>query len=499
MEEIVFRMHNVIGKPEPLTIMHTINQRGFPFFSEWRQVAPGEFAIRYPKEQPFGLAVLWEIPGFGKVIVTADNEGKWYRLGQSGVLDWRAEAAKSKAHRVNSRVEALTKAGYKFPPTLTAKIEKAQADLAAGLGMQGEAGARRLDVALNGLFYAAEEVELVKARADIAAMSLEQRRAKLFGASFFDPDADETIMYRFAELFNFATTPFYRRGLEQVEGKPDWTPRDRLLDWLDVHQFARKGHPLSWWIEHGLAPWMYKLSYKTMKEVVYQQIFDTVTRYKDRIHVWDVINEAHDPIVKGNDLNLSIEQSLEITALACKATHDADPTATRIVNINRPWGEYRSELESMDPMHAIEYLEELKRRNIDFEVVGVQMYHAGPEHYVQDMAEQSWMMDQYAALGKPIHISEVQTPSSMEADPTRWLGGRVAPSGWWHRPWDLETQADWVEQYYTIAVTKADAITWWNLSDRHTFWPHGGLLDIDNQPKPSYHRLKAFIDSLRAE
>ena len=498
MEELVVRVTSVTGKPARLTDMYTVNARNFPFFSEWRQVGPGEWAIRYPKEQPFGLAALWEVPGFGRCIVTADNEGQWYRLGQPGVLDWRAEATKSKVKRVHDRLQGLQRAGYVFRTTLVSRVEGAVADLVGALGQEGEAAARRLDAVLSAAFWAGEEIELTKARADIARLSPEARRSRLFGSAFFDPDAPESFCQLFASLFNFATTPFYRRMLEPVEGQPDWAPRDRVLDWLDERSIARKGHPLSWWINHGLAPWMMKLSYNTLKEVIYRQIVETVTRYKDRIKIWDVINEAHDPIVKGNDLDLNAEQVFEVTALACQATHDADPTATRIVNINRPWGEYRGEWEMMNPMHAIEYLEALIDRGIEFEVIGVQMYHGGPEHYVRDMAEQAALIDQYLALGKPVHITEVQTPSSMEADPTRWLGGQVAPSGWWHRPWDPEIQADWVEQFYTIAASKVEAVTWWNLSDRQTFWPHGGLLDVHDQPKPAYHRLKAFIDGLRA-
>lgn len=339
----------------------------------------------------------------------------------------------------------------------------------------------------------------MKARADIAAASEERRRKMLFGTSFFDPDADDAYLQRFAELFNFATTPFYRRMLESVEGEPDWRPRDLLLDWLDDHRIERKGHPLSWWIEFGLTDWMKRLSYRTLKEVIYRQIYETVSRYKERIKIWDVINEAHDPIVKGNDLNLNREQVFEVTALACRATRDADPEAVRIVNINRPWGVYRSQWEMMDPMHPIEYLEELRERGIDYEVVGVQNYHGGPEHYVHDMTDQSLLLDRFLSLGKPVHVTEVQTPSSMERDPTKWLGGEVASSGWWHRPWDPETQADWAEQFYTIAAAKPgiEAITWWNLSDRRTFWPHGGLLDGNDQPKPAYGRLLEFIRAYR--
>jgi len=142
--DLVVRMRNVIGKPAPVSIMYTVNRRNFPFFSEWRQVAPGDWAIRYPKEEPFGLAALWEIPGFGKVIVTADNEGKWYRADQGGLVDWRAEAAKSKVKRVQDRMQSLAQSGYQFAPALAAQMAQAAAELQAALKMEGEAAARRL-------------------------------------------------------------------------------------------------------------------------------------------------------------------------------------------------------------------------------------------------------------------------------------------------------------------------------------------------------------------
>ena len=83
-----------------------------------------------------------------------------------------------------------------------------------------------------------------------------------------------------------------------------------------------------------------------------------------------------------------------------------------------------------------------------------------------------------------------------EGDPRDF---NVASAGWWHRPWDLETQADWVEQFYTIALSKpaVGAVTWWSFSDRRTFWPHGGFLDREDQPKPSFYRLQSLIERAR--
>jgi len=300
-------------------------------------------------------------------------------------------------------------------------------------------------------------------------------------------------------VLNYATVPFYRANVERVEGRQDWVTRDRILDWLKEKGITPKGHPLSWCHEAGLPNWMRMLNYTTLKDLIYRQIYETVSRYKDRIKRWDVINEAHDT---ANILYYSREQLLELTAIACKATRDADPEAIRIINCNMPWGYYRGAYESRNPMHAIEYLELLAQRGVEYEILGLQLYHGAANHWVRDMADYSALLDQYIALGKPIHITEVQTPSSMEREWDSYMGrrgGEVAPCGWWHRPWDLETQADWVEHFYTIAVSKPQigAVTWWDISDRGTFWPHGGFLDKQDLPKPSFYRVKAVIENVR--
>jgi GH35 family endo-1,4-beta-xylanase len=149
-------------------------------------------------------------------------------------------------------------------------------------------------------------------------------------------------------------------------------------------------------------------------------------------------------------------------------------------------------------LHAIEYLELLAERDVQYDVVGVQLYHGGRGHWVRDMADHSALLDQFAAIGKPVHITEMQTPSSTEKAGDV-LGFDVGNAGWWHRPWDPETQADWVEQIYRVAISKpaVHAVSWWSFSDRESFWPHGGLLDREDQPKPSYYRLKAMIENTR--
>jgi GH35 family endo-1,4-beta-xylanase len=513
LEELRVQLVSVKGDPVPCDVMYTVDRRGFPFWSEWKPEGPGEVAIRYPKTQPFEIAILWEVPGFGQVMVTADNEGKGYRLAGCKTIDFRLEAARSKVRRVRERMVLLSRSGYALAPALR-RMERAEAALRLALDAtqrtpcaydrpQSETAAWA-DEALTEASWAGEEIELIKARQDIANMSKERRRSLLFGSTFFTgpsrADGSELFIQHFVELFDFATMPFYRGRLEPVPGKVDWEPLDRTLDWLGSKGIQAKGHPLSWYIKPaGLPRWMQKLSYCSLKEVVYRQIYQTVSRYKDRIKTWDVINEAYDPVtLDAGHLDLSRDQAIELTALACKATRDADPQAIRIVNCNKLEGYYRGDVEGREPMHAIEYLERLQEHGVEYEVLGLQMYQGATDHPMGDMASQSALIDRYIALGKPIHITEVQVPSAVEGK-TSYIRLDPAEGGWWHRPWDLETQADWVEQFYTIALSKPEvqAITWWSLSDRSTFWPRGGLLDEGDQPKPSFHRLRDLIEQVR--
>ena len=74
-----------------------------------------------------------------------------------------------------------------------------------------------------------------------------------------------------------------------------------------------------------------------------------------------------------------------------------------------------------------------------------------------------------------MRITEVSVPSSW---PSPELG---LDFGWWHGPWDLERQAEWVELFYTLcySVPEVSEITWWNATDEGAFIKDGGLMFAD--------------------
>lgn len=480
-------------------VIYTLDARGFPDWSERSVRVAGEVHVSGVRTEPFHLSILWEVPGFGKVMLTADNEGRGYEENGEPI-DFRLEAARTRLRLARVRLAALADLGYSLDASHSSAIERAGATIERFDRMPGDDAIPALDGALSQLLWAMEAIELAKAAIDIDSAPPERRASFRFGSAFFDAEAPAGFCARFAELFDFATMPFYRARIEPDPGNPDWRRVDEALGWVEEHGITPKGHPLLWFNSAGLPAWMHTLSFESLKDVVYDQIFETVTRYRSRIGVWDIINEAHDPVT-ANRLEFSQEQRLEMTALASEAVHDADPSAVRIVNVNRHFGYYRGELEGRRALHPIEYLEEVARRGIDYEVLGIQMYHGGKGHWVRDLYDHSTVMDEYSSIGKPIHITEVQTPSNTGAPgsglPDSWSPGTA---GWWHRAWDPESQAEWAEAFYTIACSKPriEAITWWNLSDRQTFWPFGGLLDESDRPKPSFDRLRKFVRSFRS-
>jgi hypothetical protein len=70
----------------------------------------------------------------------------------------------------------------------------------------------------------------------------------------------------------------------------------------------------------------------------------------------------------------------------------------------------------------------------------------------------------------------------------------------WHRHWDEELQADWLEQVYTLYYSRPSvrAINWYDFADFRPFIINGGLVREDATVKKSYERLARLLKSWNA-
>lgn len=66
----------------------------------------------------------------------------------------------------------------------------------------------------------------------------------------------------------------------------------------------------------------------------------------------------------------------------------------------------------------------------------------------------------------------------------------------WHRDWDEQLQADWLEQMFIVCMSKeyVEEFCWWDVADyEDSYFPWGGLMDKNYNPKVSYERLRALV------
>lgn len=475
------------GEPvtaERLQRLYFLDLGAEPLSNPSRQVEAGRLVFQWPGPAVVAIALQLPVIGFGDVTLYADNQGQGF--GPSDFpLNLNRAFAWDRLARVMASLERWRQAGYGFAASIGDRLSRAQValeqadqtiDLSAQLALWNQA-------LVDGL-WAGEDLVLARARQRIVQHP--PRQGFKFGCNAFGyPHLGAEYDQALRQLFNFATVPFYWKDFEPEPGHPQFDRVDRQVDWLRRQGITPKGHPLVWFHEVGIPDWIRGWPYEAVKAALVQRVEAIVRHYGDRIPYYDVINEAHD-VPWSNDLGYTPEQLLDLTRVASSTVRAVNPAIQRIVNNCCLWARNVA-LYGPPQRSPYRYIQACLAAGIDFELIGLQLYYPN-----QDMFEIDRMLDRFIGLGKPIHITEMATSSSSDLDSQTTL--KPAP-GLWHAPWSQAVQADWVEQIYTLAYSKPEieAISWWDLSDRSSFWPSGGLLDSQNRPKAAYYRLQGLV------
>jgi len=477
---------------------HTCDLLMRPFTVEM-QFEAGEAAFQ-PPEKPFRIALPMTVPGFGQVFVYADNRGRGYtaRSFYEKPLLLNYEFAVDRLATVHRLLEECQRSGITFSAAARQHVEKAKALLEQS-GGQAQDRPTHMGVLTQSLcesLWAGEMIVTERAEQMIARNG--PRPGFLFGCNAEGPRRrNPQIVKRFAALFNFATlASFYRAQVERVHGQPDFSGAKGLLEWLDRTKIVTKGHPLIFLVPNATPDWQRNLSFEETRKTCLQHVRDSILKFRNRIHIWDVINEAHvqpdnEP---GNEMRgFTKEQNVELTLAALKTAREADPTCFRVVNSTGTWCDYYMARQPAPWQQSVyDYLKRVQEGGNDYEAVGLQYYHSG-----RDMLEFERNLESFRGFGKPIHITELGFSSSSDnVTKSEWWGGGVGGAKilWRGERFTEETQAQWFETFYKIAFSKpfVDAITCWDFTDPG-FIPNGGLLRADSTPKASYERLLALL------
>ena len=214
-----------------------------------------------------------------------------------------------------------------------------------------------------------------------------------------------------------------------------------------------------------------------------------MTRYRGKVNLWQCAARLN----AGCGLALSEEQRLRLAVLAIETIRATDPRAPIVIMIDQPWAEFMSRQEvDLSPLH---FADALVRADLGLAGLGLEInlgyYPDGTQ--ARDLLDFSRHLDRWSSLGLPLLVS-LTVPSSEQPDAqARGESRAIAYAA--GMPLCPESQQHWIEQFLPLMLAKqpVQGITWNQLLDSqpHDF-PHGGLFDAKDQPKPALDAIKAI-------
>lgn len=438
---------------------------------------------------PYMLSAKLNLPLYGNIWVMADNQGEGYT---GDFVDFVSEAARTYIHEAKRLAGGIC---------LSAETQGHldAAEEFTHLANRGAGTPENRLYALSHAVYAAEGALFEKAKQTAYA---NPRADLLLGCNFFRFTSPGSRYAKFfAKAFDFATLPFYAGRTATGPDTFDYAYIDAALAFLADQGIRAKGHPL-WFGHESVNPkWLFGLPYPELKAHAARIARHHVSTYRGRVEVWDAMNEAHD---WANCFALSQPELIDLTRTCCDALREANERATSVVNICLPFAEYvagRYTCYGALPERLrspLAYLRTLLEEGVDFDAVGIQLYFPA-----RDMVAVSRMLDAFAALGKPIHITEMGANGGARGQATApgssWSQLSMS-EGTWHGGWNERTQADWMEQFYTLAASRPviKALTWWDFMEP-SFSGNGAFLYEDETPREIYFRLLSLKERILAK
>jgi hypothetical protein len=451
----------------------------------------GEGIIRCAKRAagPAGLALLWEVPGVGRVMletIRVVEREKPYIL--------QVELARARLMRINHKLEDWGLLEYTGVEEMAAQIQQGREVLIRALQADGPAEAATLGEQALSLAADASE-RLTHYHAEVFLNRRKQSGGfsrRVFGCGVPLDKPTEMVRKRVAGSFDFVTLPFVWRDIEPSEQTFNWKALDAWVEALAKHHVPMKGATLLSFGERHVPDWLYiwEHDFDTIRDLAFEHVRRIINRYEHYVQTWDVISGIH----ANNCFTFNFEQLMELTRMTAALTKQVAPRSTAIVEVVAPWGEYYARNQRTIP--PLLYADMAVQSGVNFDAFGLQFYF-GPGTdgmFVRDMFQISSLLDQFAKLGKPLHVTALQVPSDSVARKDG-VGPREPTSidgGMWREPWSEQIQSDWLRAFTEVALSKpfVETIAWHGLADHGgQVVPHGGLLQADLTPKAAYDRL----------
>ena len=515
--------------------------------SDWDLAVPAVIVL---PQTPYKIHILWEVPGFGKVVLSADNEGKGYSVDRQGgllTLNFNYEAAKSKIAMLQRDYDLLKSQGYNISSSAVEGLNLGNEHLRAAEKYLLQAptpdmksAVAELNLSLKHSLWAHERLYLDRAEADIEKYRkgavkirvVDEKGTPLDNCSISFKQTSHDFLFSVALSSHYSERKYvdllkqaginciyvcFSYGVIQPEpGRFTFSSQDNQVNALLKDGFELIGNLLwlfyraPWETNSGICPsYLDTMSFDEIKDNVYKYMYTVADRYKGKVDMWEAIYEPGFSFM--NEFNWTWNQKFEIYGTAVRAIKDANPGARILFKGDENpsyayFSSYKSDALDFDKkaedIPSPELIRLAIEKQIPIDIIGMHLINSGVDVYVEprhvhlalDLVSISALIDQYSKFDKPILFREHQAPST-----------QVEDSYWWHRPWDEQTQAEYVKDFYTLVFSKPlmDGIGWsTGFTDDETQkygCLGGGLLYADLKPKQSYFALKNLINSWKTD
>lgn len=301
----------------------------------------------------------------------------------------------------------------------------------------------------------------------------------------------------YKRIFNYGTVATVWRRVEPQEGKFRWDysndenidlsytsnptvmQSDTALAFCEKNGITPKGHTFAWPISvaHFMPAWALDLKDpKLVEAAANRNIRNIAERYRGRIKIWDVVNEAADYINDG-----AILYGDYVFKTFKEAERLLPPDDVFLINeTTAAWYQYiktgkRAAFTCSQKPHRPR--REARRHRIAIPLFSDKAFGDVLDGKTFTPRDISKALDGYAKLGRPIHVTEITIPTSRGE----------------------EAQAYFARQAYRLFFSHpaVEAITWWNMRDGQAASNEahlmGGLIKDDLTPKASYRALEQLI------
>lgn len=286
----------------------------------------------------------------------------------------------------------------------------------------------------------------------------------------------------FAKLFNFAVVGTYWSFVENKRGEENWAWFEREIALARKMNLRIEAAPVLWGTNRAGTPRWLPVKKDELAPIIERQIEKVVTK-TDAVEDWEIVNE---PLAPETDF-FARYAGKDYIENAFRRARTLAPSKRLLINESGIFGAEKGR----NRERYSDLVSDLLAKNAPIDVIGIQAHGVGEWFSPANVADE---MERYAALGKPLQITEfsLQTLDYDDRKTPIRISGNYQTGNW-----DAEKQAAATREFYTVAFgnPQVEAIVAWGLDDERAWLPGIGLVDENFQPKPNYETLDQLINN----